>query len=56
MPPSCTSPLIDEFKETLTDPEEKLGAEIVQKALLGPCRIIANNVKASRVDALSWRR
>ena len=35
--------MIDEFKETLTDPEEKLGAEIVQKALLGPCRIIANN-------------
>jgi len=35
--------MIDDFKETLTDPEEKLGAEIVQKALLGPCRIIANN-------------
>jgi chaperonin GroL len=35
--------MIDEFKETLTDPEEKLGAEIVQKALLAPCRIIANN-------------
>ena len=35
--------MIDDFKETLTDPEEKLGAEIVQKALLGPCRIIATN-------------
>ena len=35
--------MIDDFKETLDDPEEKLGAEIVQKALLGPCRIIANN-------------
>ena len=35
--------MCDEFKETLTDPEEKLGAEIVQKALVAPCRLIANN-------------
>ena len=35
--------MCDEFKETLTDPEEKLGAEIVQKALVSPCRLIANN-------------
>ena len=35
--------MIDEFKETLDNPEEKLGAEIVQKALLAPCRIIGNN-------------
>ena len=35
--------MVDEFKETLTDPEEKLGAEIVQKALVAPCRLIADN-------------
>jgi chaperonin GroEL (HSP60 family) len=35
--------MIDDFKETLEDPEERLGAEIVQKALLAPCRIIGNN-------------
>jgi chaperonin GroL len=35
--------MVDDFKATLTDPEERLGAEIVQKALLAPCRIIANN-------------
>jgi len=37
------SKLIDEFKVTLTDPEERLGADIVQKALLAPCRLIGNN-------------
>ena len=35
--------MIDDYKETLEDPEERLGAEIVQKALLAPCRIIGNN-------------
>jgi chaperonin GroEL (HSP60 family) len=35
--------MVDEFKDTLTNPEEKLGAEIVQKALVAPCRLIANN-------------
>lgn len=28
---------------TLTDPEEKLGADIVMKALRAPCRLIADN-------------
>merc|ERR1712196_706529 len=35
--------MVDDFKDKLTDPEEKLGAEIVQKALVAPCRLIANN-------------
>lgn len=35
--------MVDDFKATLTDPEERLGAEIVQKALVAPCRIIASN-------------
>jgi chaperonin GroL len=37
------SELIPEFKSTLTDPEEKLGADIVMKALKAPARLIANN-------------
>jgi chaperonin GroL len=37
------SVMIEEFKKTITDPEEKLGCEIVQKALVAPCRWIANN-------------
>ena len=40
------SKMIDEFIPTLTDPEEKLGAEIVQKSLLAPCRLIGNNAGA----------
>lgn len=31
------------FKDTLTDPEEKLGADIVMKSLRSPARIIADN-------------
>jgi hypothetical protein len=31
------------FKDSLTDAEEKLGAEIVMKALRAPARIIAEN-------------
>jgi len=31
------------FKDGLTDPEEKLGADIVMKALRAPARIIAEN-------------
>lgn len=52
--------MIDEFKETLTDPEERLGADIVQKALLAPCRIIANNagvegdVVVEKVMKMAW--
>jgi len=34
--------LLPEFKETLPE-EEKVGAEILYKALTAPCRIIANN-------------
>ena len=37
------SELVPEFKATLTDPEEKLGADIVMKALKAPARLIANN-------------
>lgn len=37
------SEFVPEFAETLTDPEEKLGADIVRKALLCPARLIANN-------------
>jgi chaperonin GroL len=37
------SKMIDEFIPTLTNAEERLGAEIVQKALLAPCRLIGNN-------------
>lgn len=34
---------VPEFAETLTDPEEKLGAEIVRKSIVCPARLIANN-------------
>jgi len=34
---------VPEFIDTLQDPEEKLGAEIVRKALVCPARLIANN-------------
>lgn len=37
------SEFVPEFKETLTDPEERLGADIVMKSLKSPCRIIAEN-------------
>lgn len=37
------SELVPAFKDTLTDPEEKLGAEIVMKSLRAPARIIAEN-------------
>jgi chaperonin GroEL (HSP60 family) len=37
------SELVPEFKLTLTDPEEAMGADIVMKALRAPCRIIAEN-------------
>ena len=32
-----------DFKDSLTDPEEKLGADIVRKALFSPARLIAKN-------------
>jgi chaperonin GroL len=34
---------VDEFKSTLTHPEEKLGADIVFKSLVAPARLIAMN-------------
>jgi len=37
------SEFVPAFKDTLTDPEEKLGADIVMKSLKAPCRIIAEN-------------
>lgn len=37
------SELIPAFKETLTDDEEKLGADIVYKSLRAPARLIAQN-------------
>ncbi len=37
------SELVPAFKDTLTDPEEKLGADIVMKSLRSPARIIAEN-------------
>lgn len=37
------SELVPAFKDTLTDEEEKLGADIVMKALRAPARIIAEN-------------
>nr|Q42694.1 RecName: Full=RuBisCO large subunit-binding protein subunit alpha, chloroplastic; AltName: Full=60 kDa chaperonin subunit alpha; AltName: Full=CPN-60 alpha; Flags: Precursor [Chlamydomonas reinhardtii]AAA98642.1 chaperonin alpha-like subunit [Chlamydomonas reinhardtii] len=37
------SELVPAFKETLTDAEEKLGADIVMKSLRAPCRLIADN-------------
>mmetsp|Transcript_46072 Transcript_46072/g.73779 ORF Transcript_46072/g.73779 Transcript_46072/m.73779 type:complete len:544 (+) Transcript_46072:576-2207(+) len=52
--------MVDKFKLTLTDPEERLGAEIVQKALVAPCRIIANNagvegdVVVQKVLSMGW--
>ena len=54
------SKLIDEFKVTLTDAEERLGADIVQKALLAPCRLIGNNagvegdVVCDRIMSREW--
>jgi chaperonin GroEL (HSP60 family) len=40
------SELVPAFKDSLTDAEEKLGAEIVMKALRAPARIIAENAGA----------
>lgn len=44
------SELVPAFKDSLQDAEEKLGAEIVMKALRAPARIIAEN--AGRVDRI----
>eukprot|EP00798_Chlamydomonas_sp_ICE-L_P010705 gene10705-12406_t len=37
------SELVPEFKNTLTCPEEKMGADLVMKAMRAPCRVIAEN-------------
>lgn len=36
-------PQVDEFRATLTNEEQKLGADIIKKALPYPLRLIANN-------------
>ena len=42
------SELVPAFKDTLEDAEERLGAEIVMKALRAPARIIAENAGAAQ--------
>jgi len=37
------SALLTEFVDAMEDPEEQLGGTILQKALVAPCRLIANN-------------
>ncbi|KAJ7566507.1 hypothetical protein O6H91_02G106400 [Diphasiastrum complanatum] len=37
------SSLVPSIKDTIQDPEEKLGADIIQKALLAPAELIASN-------------
>ena len=39
--PSWCSEMVPEFKATMADAEEAMGADIVMKALRAPCRIIA---------------
>ena len=46
------SELVPAFKETLTDAEERMGADIVMRALRAPARIIAENAGACFV--LGW--
>ena len=54
------SAFLTDFKKTLTNDEERLGAEIVQKAITAPCRLIADNagmegeVVVQRVIKLDW--
>jgi chaperonin GroEL (HSP60 family) len=45
------SELVPAFKETLTHPEEQIGADIVMKALRAPCRAIAG---ASSCRCSGW--
>lgn len=37
------SAMIPDIANQMQDPEEQLGALILQKALVAPCRLIANN-------------
>lgn len=41
------SELVPAFRETLTHPEEQIGADIVMKALRSPCRAIAGARRAA---------
>lgn len=34
---------IDQYKDTLTNDEQKLGADIIKKALTYPLKLVANN-------------
>jgi len=53
--------MIPEFAATLTDEEERLGASILEKALVAPCRLIASNagvegdVIVNKVSKAEWR-
>ena len=49
------SELVPAFKETLTHPEEQIGADIVMKALRAPCRAIAGASSCRCSGWLAWR-
>eukprot|EP00242_Pyramimonas_sp_CCMP2087_P016804 CAMPEP_0198211252 /NCGR_PEP_ID=MMETSP1445-20131203/22843_1 /TAXON_ID=36898 /ORGANISM="Pyramimonas sp., Strain CCMP2087" /LENGTH=588 /DNA_ID=CAMNT_0043885471 /DNA_START=68 /DNA_END=1834 /DNA_ORIENTATION=+ len=55
------SKMIPEFAATLKDEEERLGASILEKALVAPCRLIASNagvegdVIVDKVSKSEWR-
>lgn len=52
---------VDAIRNNLTDPEERIGADIVQRALMSPAQLIANNagvegdVVVETVKTLPWR-
>jgi chaperonin GroEL (HSP60 family) len=48
------SELVPAFKETLTHPEEQIGADIVMKALRAPCRAIAGASSCRWLVAAAW--
>lgn len=54
------SAMVDDFVASLNDPEEKMGAEIVRKSLMAPCRLIADNagvegdVVIEKLMPMSW--
>jgi len=52
---------VDSVRQSIADPEERIGADIVQRALLSPAQLIANNagvegdVVVEQVKELPWR-
>lgn len=48
------SELVPAFKETLTHPEEAIGADIVMKALRSPCRMIAGEQEGGAAPTGWW--